>query len=636
MLLLLASLAPLLAGPLLVKGLQSSPPLARALDSFVLISLAGLIFVHILPHSVEAGGLTALVAAVFGLALPFLGERFVFHRREFSLTPVLVLGLAALALHGVLDGVALVSPHEDADGGNALALAVIMHRLPAGLVVWWLVKPRMGARAAGIVIGVLVAATITGFILAGLDKGHLFHGETWYILQALLSGSLIHVILHQSTGPATPRHGVRWQVASLMGGLAGVGLLVLLDYLGVHGEEEHGHGLGHTFLSLALASSPPLLLAYLLSAVLRIFDTRGLNRWLGRGSTLSQSLRGTIAGLPLNICSCAVTSLYQGLVTRGVPATAALAFMVAAPEIGIGAVLLSLELLGVQVGLMRMAFAAILGLVIGIALGGLAARSRTYSIEIESLEDRSKAEPLARRVRSGINFGFGVVVDRTLPWLLVGMGLAAFLQPILDPATLAAVPGFLQVPMMALFGAPLYVCATGSTPLIAMLIHQGITPGAGIAFLLTGPATNVTTMGILSRLHGRKVSLLFSLGILVAAIVFGYIIDATLPEGYTATLPGLDHLEGGVLANLSLIAVTILLVTSVARLGVPGFLAEVLPLHKCGPDICISPCVCGCGQVQAPEPTCACGLDSCSSEPPKDTCCEDPDPGHHDHHGHHH
>ena len=53
--------------------------------------------------------------------------------------------------------------------------------------------------------------------------------------------------------------------------------------------------------------------------------------------------------------------------------------------------------------------------------------------------------------------------------------------------------GLFLLSLPALFGMPAYVCASGATPLVAVLIYKGASPGAVLAFLLTGPATNITT-----------------------------------------------------------------------------------------------------------------------------------------------
>src|SRR5262249_52536105 len=124
---------------------------------------------------------------------------------------------------------------------------------------------------------------------------------------------------------------------------------------------------------------------------------------------------------------------------------------------------------------------------------------------------RGTKAPIAARLAGGLRYGFGDMVDSTAPWILVGLGLAALLGPWLSAGGVEGVPRALEVPLFALIGMPLYVCASGSTPLAAVLIAKGVSPGAAIAFLLTGPATNVTTFGVLARLHSKKTAALFAL-----------------------------------------------------------------------------------------------------------------------------
>ena len=70
------------------------------------------------------------------------------------------------------------------------------------------------------------------------------------------------------------------------------------------------------------------------------------------------------------------------------------------------------------------------------------------------------------------------------------------------------------IPMLIMLAAsvPLYMCASASTPIAAALIVKGISPGAAMVFLLAGPATNVTTIVMLTKqFGGRFVRDLFSM-----------------------------------------------------------------------------------------------------------------------------
>ena len=113
---------------------------------------------------------------------------------------------------------------------------------------------------------------------------------------------------------------------------------------------------------------------------------------------------------------------------------------------------------------------------------------------------------------------------------------------------------------------PVYVCASGATPLVAILIYKGVSPGAALAFLLTGPATNVTTFGILTQLHGRRIALAFGAGIACLAVLAGHVVNAWGPA-----LPGTPlhhaHSSSTGLQEISLAALALMVASSLLRRG---------------------------------------------------------------------
>ncbi|MEM7352990.1 MAG: hypothetical protein AAF657_19490, partial [Acidobacteriota bacterium] len=141
--LLTAALLPLLLAPKLAQMAQSSPRLVRWLEIAVSAILVLLAVFHLLPEAWEVSGWLILVPALIGFTVPVL-----FHRRLNLLTRrtrivTLALPVIGLVLHAVLDGLALFTPVAE-HGGHAagdgwLAFAVILHRLPVALVIWWLV-----------------------------------------------------------------------------------------------------------------------------------------------------------------------------------------------------------------------------------------------------------------------------------------------------------------------------------------------------------------------------------------------------------------------------------------------------------------------------------------------------------------
>ncbi|MDA3852801.1 MAG: cation transporter, partial [Bacteroidales bacterium] len=104
----------------------------------------------------------------------------------------------------------------------------------------------------------------------------------------------------------------------------------------------------------------------------------------------------------------------------------------------------------------------------------------------------------------------------------------------------------LQMLMILVVSIPLYICATGTIPLAAILILKGISPGAAFVLLMAGPATNAATITMIGKVLGKK-SLLTYLGTIIAgALTFGLIIDYLLPVEWFTQIASehLDHNHG--------------------------------------------------------------------------------------------
>ena len=518
-----ASLAGLLAGPLLYRLAVKGRAAMSALDGFVVVVVLGLVLLEIMPSSLELAGWKALVAAVVGLLIPSLAEpRFGAKKSHRVATAVAVLGLLG---HSFVDGMGLSLPAGMDNHSRSLGIAIVLHQLPVGLAVWMMLgaSPQAKPQIAGWLLCVMAIFTCLGFYSVGL-RSSLSHAG-WGAFQAFAGGLLLHVVGHGSPIASSVKR------ASSLGGLAG---LVFVGYLASQWSHEHPSEpvastrfeFFSTLLDLSLVSAPALLIAFILAGLLGGVAGAAPARWLSRGAAFGRALRGVAFGLPLPLCSCGVVPVYRSLTRRKVPAAAALAFLVATPELGLDALLISWPLLGGEMAVGRLVAAFLVALLIGWGIGGwidreqVAVDSRGDTVKLEE-----KKQPLVHRIRAGLEIGLGEIVDTTAPWILFGMVLAAFVQPWLDFETIRSVPPSVQVGIFAVLGMPTYVCATGATPLVAILMAKGLSPGAALAFLLTGPATNATTYGVLRQAHSRKVANAFVVAMIVLSAVLGMLVN---------------------------------------------------------------------------------------------------------------
>ncbi|MDA0375535.1 MAG: permease [Planctomycetota bacterium] len=587
---LIASLLALAFGPFLAIWARRFRPSTIAVDSFVLVVLGGLVVLHILPHALEATGLWALLVAAAGFFVTGSAERSLrsgagasrLGRRMFF-----ALALAGLGIHAVIDGMALVGadlPHDHAAGephehGSIWALAVLLHRVPFAISLWWIVAPLIGVRTAVLSMTVIAVGTVIGYAV-GEDFLATASPSTLGLFEALLCGTLLHVVLHADLPPA-PKGADPWltRVATLCGLAGGGAVVALVEHGHDHGitaaGDGHDHGMGATFLELALESAPALLLAYFAVGLAHAFLPADFLGGRARGKGLGGALRGVAIGIPLPVCSCGVVPMYRDLVRRGAGVAAGIAFLVATPELEFAAILLTWNLLGPDIAIARTATAALLALGVAVAVARCAPAT-AEAADTPSIDERPLG--LGPRVRRALHTGFIEAVDETSAWILLGLGVAAFLTPLLDPSALAGVPSLVAVPAAALLGMPLYVCASGSTPLAAVLVAKGLSPGAAIAFLLTGPATNVTTFGMLSRLHDRRTATAFALLMFVGATLAGLATDALLAADPAPPGAAGEHVHqhGSVLQWVCLAALALVVAASLLRQGIRRYVGQLL------------------------------------------------------------
>ncbi len=639
-LLALAAMA-VLVGPALASVGARSRGLQSWIDGFALALVGGICLVSILPHAVEALGLAGLGLLALGAVLPWLLHR-ASRRSAWSIGLVATaLGLhvvfdgAVLSVESGDRGLAWAVVSHRLPVGFALVVAA-----RGSLRMAWLLG---GACVVGTIAGFAAGPAVIAVLPAGasvaleaLVAGALLH--VVFARHGTASEACAHDhdhdhhhdhghhhghdhdhAHHHGHGPDHDHHHghehdhhdhdhhhghdhdhhhghahdhhhdhehghphghppSRDRVWSAIGALSGLLLLVF----GVMHEPHTADEAGSTFIGtlgvLLFESAPALLLGYALAGVVPLVLSPTRISALARGGRAVQALRGVGYGLPLPICSCGVLPLYESLIRRGAPLTAALAFFVATPELGLDAVLLSVPLLGSSLTIARVVAAFAVALLVAVLVGRAPRVSTPVVTPPETPSDEAPSR--TARLREGLRFGFVEVFDHTMPWIALGLVVAALAEPLLSHEAIAHIPPLLQVPLAALVGVPIYVCASGATPVAALALHKGLTAGAAIAFLIAGPATNITTFGVLARLHGRRLALMFGCAVTILAIIAGWTVDA-LGVAAVPLLDAADAAHGpGWFEWLCVAALAALVVASLLRQGPRGALRQVFePIH---------------------------------------------------------
>ena len=282
-----------------------------------------------------------------------------------------------------------------------------------------------------------------------------------------------------------------------------------------------------------------------IAGILWLFlNERIVRKWAG-GSPVSSVLKAALIGLPLPLCSCSVLPVATQLRKAGFSRSGVMAFLVSTPESGVDSILLTYALTDPVLTVARPISAYLSAAAVGITEAVGFERDEQVlqgecvsDVSLDTCSDGrgcdNKAIVAAPRgwltqIWNGIKYAFTDLLADLAPYMLTGFLLAGLIDAIFR-ATGASLPqsvtsGWIAYAWAVIVGVPLYVCATSSTPLAAVLLGAGFSPGAILVFLLVGPATNLASLMVLRRILGGWPTVRYVITIVVVAILCGLLLD---------------------------------------------------------------------------------------------------------------
>ena len=276
-----------------------------------------------------------------------------------------------------------------------------------------------------------------------------------------------------------------------------------------------------------LIVAPWLILGLLIAGFIHSFIGENFVRKNLGGSKFGSIFKATLFGIPLPVCSCSVIPIAAGLRRDGASKASTMSFLVSTPTTGIDSIFVTYAFLGGIFAVARPVAALVAGLFIGIL---------TLFSEREAASDIIKPHgnhasiTFSERIRSALNYGFKVLpqdLSRTLLLGIVVGGLLAVLVPT-DFASVYLSNPVIAYPLMIVISIPMYICAVGSVPIAAALLMKGLIPGAALAFLIAGPATNAITIGFVGRKLGKSTLFIYIASIIITAVVLGLLLDISI------------------------------------------------------------------------------------------------------------
>lgn len=299
--------------------------------------------------------------------------------------------------------------------------------------------------------------------------------------------------------------------------------------------------------------APWLLFGFLAAGVLSVFFSPDyIYKHMGKPG-LKSIFKAALFGVPLPICSCGVIPITVSLKKQGAGRGAAGSFLISTPQTGLDSFFATYAMLGWAFAIFRPVIAFITGIIGGLLMENFGAPKTEEKTKDSDYTPEVDAKARVRgwkTIPAVLHYGFIKLLGNISSALLVGLVLAAFIHLIVPPDFGAKYlqSDWLAMPAMLLFGIPLYVCSTASIPIAASLIVKGISPGAALVFLITGPATNIATITIMSKVLGKKAVVIYVVTVALAAIIAGYIFNLL-----NVNLPIVDFIRSGGKMEISLL-----------------------------------------------------------------------------------
>ena len=309
--------------------------------------------------------------------------------------------------------------------------------------------------------------------------------------------------------------------------------------------------------------APWLLLGLIFAGLLKVyFPQKHIDKYLGK-SNFGSSLNAALLGVPMPLCSCGVIPTGISFYKEGASKGAVNSFLISTPQTGIDSIFATYSMLGWPFAVLRPIVAFVTGIGGGMLTNWLVkdppktqSPFGDFKLDTQMVNGAQACsddacgchEPRKNDKRHSllraVDYAFVELLQDIAKWLVIGFLFAALISVLLPNDFFSRFQGWgiFEILMILAASVPLYICATGSIPVAAVLLMKGVSPGAALVFLMAGPATNVATMTVLGKTMGKKSLAVYMLAITVGAVLFGLLTNWLIPADFM--LSKVMHMSG--------------------------------------------------------------------------------------------
>ena len=310
--------------------------------------------------------------------------------------------------------------------------------------------------------------------------------------------------------------------------------------------------------------SPYILFGFFVAGVLSVLlSSETVEKHLG-GNSLMAVVKASLFGVPLPLCSCGVIPVAASLRRHGASQGATTSFLISTPQTGIDSIMVTFSLLGAVFAVFRPLAAFISGIIGGILTIFFGDKNQPEEIPAAAQCQGGTCNPerpQSGKIINALHYGFVALPQDIARALLIGIVIAGVISALIpDDFFLPLIgTGIGAMLVMMLLGIPIYVCATASVPVAAALIAKGVSPGAALVFLMTGPATNAATIATVWKVLGKRTAVVYLGTVAFSALTAGFLLDYVIKVTGIPAAPAMPWMLPGYVKTISALALLALL-----------------------------------------------------------------------------
>lgn len=285
------------------------------------------------------------------------------------------------------------------------------------------------------------------------------------------------------------------------------------------------------FLGIFVEAVPYLLLGTFASGLVEVFiDREQMSRWISVRPGVA-AISGTFMGMVFPVCECGVVPLTRRLIKKGLPLSAGISFLLAAPVLNPIVIISTASAFGWGDMLFwRFAISMLIAVTVGLVFSVQSdPRDILRSVPADEDHEHQHVEPGAS-INEKVRKALLITVDEFFDmgrYLILGTVLSAGLQTFFAQSSLLAIGSgpVLSVLVMLCLAVLLSICSTVDS-FVALGFSSTFSFGSILSFLVFGPMVDIKSLIMYSQVF-KKRTVFYIAGIpflmsLVAGLVFNY------------------------------------------------------------------------------------------------------------------